>query len=149
VGQPFNNGLNENGEDNDDPLRTAESTSAQDNSALEAVDEYNETREMVLFSREHRRVIRATNGKLAGIVNNKIYMAAACDFLTGDEIFETWLDSEWTGAPVATVLDHHPRDRLLRRTRRNCPKVKVRGKAVIPVLSCQNQGQRACKRSEC
>jgi hypothetical protein len=69
VGQPFNNGLNEGGEDNDDPLRAAESTSAQDDSALEAVDEYNETREMVLFSREHRRVIRATNRKLAGIAN--------------------------------------------------------------------------------
>ena len=69
VGQPFNNGLNEGGEVNDNPLRAAESTSAQDDSVLEAVGEYNETREMVLFSREHRRVIRARNRKLAGIAN--------------------------------------------------------------------------------
>jgi hypothetical protein len=36
---------------------------------------------------------------------NRVYMAAVCDFLTGDEILDTWLDNEWTGAPGSIVLD--------------------------------------------
>jgi hypothetical protein len=32
-------------------------------------------------------------------------MAAVCDLLTGDEILDTWLDNEWTGAPGSIVLD--------------------------------------------
>jgi len=50
-------------------LCAAESTSAEDVSALEAVDEYNELSEIGLFSREHRRAIRARNRTLAGIFN--------------------------------------------------------------------------------
>jgi hypothetical protein len=65
---PFDNGLNEDSDD-DNSLCAAESTSAEDVSALEAVDEYNELSEIALFSREHRRAIRARNRTLAGIVN--------------------------------------------------------------------------------
>jgi len=70
VDQPFNNG--ETGgpeEDDDDPFMGIESTSAQNDSAIETVDEYNETREVGIFSLEHRRAILARNRKTAGMVN--------------------------------------------------------------------------------
>jgi hypothetical protein len=56
-------------EDDDDLLGAIELASAWNDSAIEAVDEYNEAMEMVIFSLEHRRAILARNRKMAGMVN--------------------------------------------------------------------------------